>query len=821
MFLGGEGVGNYANSAGRRSIVACDRMADGSPKSAPPPKGGGAGDGAPDYFALTPAQGATTPPERADPVVPADHPWAAMLAPPTLPHGGSLQSGSHGGLRTPLTLPRTPGLPRTPHIEKGSETGASLGAPPTSGASLGVPGGTSLGVPGGASLGVSGGAPSLAVPGASGALHTSPPSLLVPPAAGRSHSIPSGPDAPGARAPTPSLPRGALAGAARVPQKARALPPSDPAVESGRVQPISAADLAAMLAAGDSGDPVLLVDIRPATAFSKVHIRDSVNLCAPSTLLKRAEFTLDRLESQMLDPGAERDAFSVWRRHGASGCIVALDTDATSPTSMGRSTSGGGGPCLVGLLRKFDQEKYPGRLRWLHGGFSAFKAQEGARAHLVHGDVDLSHCAAPTQPEIVRPRGLSLDAFRLTTSGVESAAAPPVQATNPFFDNIRQNLELSCGITDVVPLEMDLTEPQKARLPRFLQNLLEMPSKERADHLAQQFFEVEKSEQERLRGVMARHTHDSFNGPASGNDKLLSARAANPLSPTERPVCNDHFPLSITAALERGMDNRYRNLWTFEHSRVKLAQPIDAKDAGSNYLNASFINPLRHLGGHRVYLATQAPLPVTFEAFWEALWEQECHVIVMLSREFEAGRQQCHKYWDYTSHRLRVHVEKEELLRRADLGLDDKSGGAIALRRTLVLSHADGTSPRRIVQLQYLDWPDHSVPDSADELLALARLADEARLTHKVPGPYVVHCSAGIGRTGALIAIDSVLAYLRSTRSMPGTGPTPEQAHEAWHGQRDLIFEALSVMREQRMSMVQTVRQYVFAYRAVIEALLA
>ena len=66
-----------------------------------------------------------------------------------------------------------------------------------------------------------------------------------------------------------------------------------------------------------------------------------------------------------------------------------------------------------------------------------------------------------------------------------------------------------------------------------------------------------------------------------------------------------------------------------------------------------------------------------------------------------------------------------------------------------------------------------------------------------------------------------MLSYLRNTRSMPGTGPTPEQAHEAWHGQRDLIFEALSVMREQRMSMVQTVRQYVFAYRAVIEALLA
>ena len=817
-----------AGGAPQRSGLAfdshgvCVSMADGPPGRAfaADPSRGEQPNGPPDYFTLSvapeaPAAAAVASPERAEPVVPPDHPWAAVLAPPAL---GGRTPNAPAMPRTTLTLPRTPlALPRTPGIvPPAAEAQAPKDAPPASSGFLGVPGMPAASAPSTEPTKLAP-PPTLEAPrpspGKPGFFPTLPPDAGKRPSSAPNLSVPTLrlPGQGGAIPSGAALPQGALAG--RRPQ-ARTPSPNIPEVASGRIQSLTAAALVERLHAED---PLLVVDIRPATAFARGHIRDSVNLCAPSTLLKRKEFTLDRLETQMLDPGAERERFAAWRTHKSNAWVVALDTDAVSATSMGRSTSGGGGPCLVGLLCKFAQEDYPGRLCWLHGGFTAFQALAEAKPLIVREEVQAVRAQSlPVSPEIVRPRGLSLEAFRLPTCDAQA----PAQAANPFFDNIRQNLELACGITDVVPLEPgELSDAQKARLPAFLQSLLAQPSKKRAEHLAELFYRIEKSEQERLQGVMRRHSH----GDARADSAQLSARAAHPQTPTEREVADDAgFPLSITAALERGMDNRYRNLWTFEHSRVKLSHPLDPNDPGSNYVNASFVNPLRHRGSHRVSIATQAPLPVTFLAFWEAIWEQNTHVIVMLAREFEAGRLQCHNYWTFDSPQLSAEVEREEPLTRADLGLEGDA--RVALHRVLVVHRGDAT--RRVHQFQYLGWPDHSVPDSADELLALSARADAARGAHD--GPMVVHCSAGIGRTGTQIIIDAVLHYLRRTQARldaADRGATDRDAadvraaRDAWYGSTDIIFEALSVMREQRMSVVQTVRQYVFIYLAVIHAL--
>ena len=90
----------------------------------------------------------------------------------------------------------------------------------------------------------------------------------------------------------------------------------------------------------------------------------------------------------------------------------------------------------------------------------------------------------------------------------------------------------------------------------------------------------------------------------------------------------------------------------------------------------------------------------------------------------------------------------------------------------------------------------------------------------------LVHCSAGIGRTGTYIAIDTLSSYLCLVRDVcegRATDPcmTREQAEKFWNSDIDLVFEAVVIMREQRMSLIQTVRQYVFVYRALIEFLLA
>ena len=572
---------------------------------------------------------------------------------------------------------------------------------------------------------------------------------------------------------------------------------------------------------------VLILDIRPTTAFARAHLRDSTNVCAPTTLLRRSEFTIERLEEQILDEGPEKETFQQWRSYtdapSRTSWIVALDTDSTKPTSIGRSSAGGGGPSLLGLLRKFDVAGYKGTLCWVRGGFHAVTALAGSAEFIEHDTTESSSYI----PHTMRHRGLTLDAFRrATTVDAGLGGTDRLQAANPFFDNIRQNMELSCGITDIVPLDLDLDEAQLERMPRFVRDLAKMESSVRARHLAELFFSIEKTEQRRLQNIMQRHSQES----SSVHSKVprapahVSQSALFPLLPGAHELSEDAFPLSITAALERGHDHRYRNFWPFEHSRVKFEKPT--KDA--DYINASYVNPLRAWGDHHVYIATQAPMPSTFYAFWRVVWEHKSPAIIMVARERESGRLQCDDYWSLTSiGPFKMRIISERAMSQAELDSRDDQADSISLhqapvllRRTIELLHSQHPhEPAHIVrQYQFLAWPDHSVPDKPDSLLGLMRLVHTETASNR-DAPTIVHCSAGIGRTGTHILVDAVSTFLHRVRHLVEKEATSPQV-KYWHSPDDLIFEALMVMREQRMSTVETVRQYVFAYKAVIASLL-
>ena len=496
---------------------------------------------------------------------------------------------------------------------------------------------------------------------------------------------------------------------------------------------------------------------------------------------------------------------------------MAVDMDTRDCFAIGRSTSGGGGPCLVGLLAKFEAAGYKASLRWLHGGISAFGAEPGTEDLLVS-----TAQACDQQDNVVQPRFLPRQAFAL--HGPLDVRSPR-QFANPFFNNIRQNMELGAGITDIVPLEVpELSDVQRSRLPRFMRDMLARTPEERARTLAEHFFELEKHEQQRLQGVMNQHSYDSLD-PSKREHEMqprveLSARAAYP-NGTHRNV---NFPLSITAALERGSDHRYNNFWTFEHSRVCLEHPVRAGDPGSNYINGSFVNPLRHFGHDRLCIATQAPLPSTMLSFWTMIWEQRVNVIVMLARRFEAGRVQCDVYWEDAQHGdIAVHLAQVTYLDGAAAPVDRDH--AVFIRRDIDVSRPDSGS-RRIVQLQYLTWPDHSVPATPFEILKLIDIVKS--MQENTPpserGPAAVHCSAGIGRSGAFIAADAALSLLQRARATLQSEPNTEPldvalARRCWDDPVDTIYEAVSVLREQRMGMVQNTRQYVFSYNAVLHGL--
>lgn len=155
-------------------------------------------------------------------------------------------------------------------------------------------------------------------------------------------------------------------------------------------------------------------------------------------------------------------------------------------------------------------------------------------------------------------------------------------------------------------------------LPKFLRDLVQLSDSESSELLARQFYEIERSEQQRLQSVMDILSQDCTTVTQPAGD-----------SPTNDPtvVCNDpsqpYFPFSISAGVERGTKNRYKNIWPYDFSRVRLGTP---GDDDSDYINASFVQPP---GTTRRYIATQGPLDTTYRDFWTLVWEQHVHVIVM------------------------------------------------------------------------------------------------------------------------------------------------------------------------------------------------
>lgn len=643
-------------------------------------------------------------------------------------------------------------------------------------------------------------------------------------------------------------------------------------------------------------DGTLIIDIRPSTSYALARVKGSINVCAPSTLLKRTGVSVERIEQEMLTSEEDQAKFSGWRKGprksdakdavdsqlndnndiSAIERIVVLDTDTRHISEAGKPASGGGGPCLTGLLRKFDQAGFGGRLNWLVGGFNAFtmlvnsKAKNAALPDVAEQLVDrkkpapstptkMSQNESPTTPmaemnssdpmrrasvpsfktlglnsglqipstgpapnfsrahSLVQPKGLPMEAFSSSSTAkgkfnydqsmINSAEGtskfvggneePSLSAANPFFDNVRQNKELQNGITERIPLDVpEISEADARRLPNFLNKLRKMDEKERADTLAQSFFEIEQSERDRLMATMQRHADESDckrslqNGAISPSAMNLTSDYSSVQSGSNN--AKKDFPFSISAALERGSENRYNNIWTYEHSRVHCPQQGD-------YINGSFIEPAREFGCKRRYIATQAPLPSTFDTFWAVLWQQNVRTIIMATREFESGRVQSHNYWvpkAYGSLQLEVieeisldkngvvvkrHDEASEFGSSRDSEpnyFNLPSAQAVnseeiaTIRRKILLKDQNGEC-REINHFQYIAWPDYSVPNDPESLLVLMRMANTVQ--HEVDleaksnqsqavGPMVVHCSAGVGRTGTYILIDSVLDIIRRAR---------------------------------------------------------
>ncbi|EQB78109.1 protein tyrosine phosphatase, non-receptor type 9-like protein [Camelus ferus] len=309
----------------------------------------------------------------------------------------------------------------------------------------------------------------------------------------------------------------------------------------------------------------------------------------------------------------------------------------------------------------------------------------------------------------------------------------------------------------------------------------------------------------------------------------------------ENPVGTFHCSMS-PGNLEK---NRYGDVPCLDQTRVKLTKR--SGHTQTDYINASFMDGYKQ---KNAYIGTQAgttpskkspfttlrrnkrtirkaveyviclrvvfveedglhtnglmegPLENTYRDFWLMVWEQKVLVIVMTTRFEEGGRRKCGQYWP---------LEKDSRIRFGfltvtNLGVENMNHYK---KTTLEIHNTEERQKRQVTHFQFLSWPDYGVPSSAASLIDFLRaVRNQQRLAVSSMGtrskgqcpepPIVVHCSAGIGRTGTFCSLDICLAQLEELGTLN-------------------VFQTVSRMRTQRAFSIQTPEQYYFCYKAILE----
>jgi len=285
--------------------------------------------------------------------------------------------------------------------------------------------------------------------------------------------------------------------------------------------------------------------------------------------------------------------------------------------------------------------------------------------------------------------------------------------------------------------------------------------------------------------ILASHIHAQYMERYK-DDKLLFHAEITKINNLTKP--DTQFTKGSIAHKNKSK-NRYQNIYSSDYARVKLNILDD--DPSTDYINASYMH------GYKIknkFIAAQGPLcnkdknPSTEDDFWRMVWEQRSVIIVMLAQVFESYKSKCAKYWPEVG-------ETRDTGTCSITGLKEFNHGSF-VRRYFTLTYLRTQESREVSQFQFLVWPDHGVPISTTDLFRFRNRTMEAQPDDNTP--MIVHCSAGVGRTGTFIGMDYLIQQLYGEAKID-------------------VYTLLMNMRLRRSQMVQSTEQYAFLHKLVHE----
>lgn len=512
----------------------------------------------------------------------------------------------------------------------------------------------------------------------------------------------------------------------------------------------------------------VIIDVRPFHAYSTSRIKNAIHLAVPSTLVKRQSYSLNCIINSIPVESHQKNLLAEYLEESDGKRplkVVVYDSESSSTHCSA---------LLYHIFGKFSH------FNCHHGGFDVFCLEGGF--------------SSIQSPSVIDSSPLST----LATSPDSSSSGPPKLAKPSLFGGFtlpsatpsnqtflrsiggnspRVNENLSTfNYCFNVPQGLDKKVDQ---LPKWLQFLVTTKEAGIVDVLTHRFNKIEKSEQTRLKTAIG-SVKETQHVPLVCTPSALC------------PAC-DTIDYELPKGIENGYKNRYKNIWPYEHSRVKVGTQQDDDYINANYISYEDLSDLS-------YIATQNPLQATYEDFWNLIQCNKINVIVCLNKQRPAELVgQDTKYFDSQEFPTsQMEVKK--------VSVEDH--GDFVVRHMQLLKEAHPM--QKVYQIEYKSWPDFGVPDSFSGITDLLNYKNKLIENEDLNKQIVVHCSAGCGRTGCFITTDMVLDRLRTQASGKDDGKV-----DVW-GSDDVIYKSVQLQRTQRVSMVQNLRQFIVCYEIVL-----